>query len=97
MWRVKKGECPRTNTDVIAPPPSKLFSETDNSVAILLTHGTRSARQRRRREGRVHGERPLHEGLNGHQGSETTHSLSQGFAPCSARERPQSSWRWSSG
>jgi competence protein ComEC len=28
-------------TDVIAPPPGKLFSETnDNSVAILLTYGT---------------------------------------------------------
>ncbi len=28
-------------TDVIAPPPGVLFSETnDNSVAILLTHGT---------------------------------------------------------
>jgi len=28
-------------TDVIAPPPSELFSETnDNSVAILLTYGT---------------------------------------------------------
>ena len=27
--------------DVIAPPPGELFSETnDNSVAILLTHGT---------------------------------------------------------
>jgi competence protein ComEC len=30
-----------TNTDVIAPPPGELFSETnDNSVAILLTYGT---------------------------------------------------------
>jgi beta-lactamase superfamily II metal-dependent hydrolase len=28
-------------TDFIAPPPGDLFSETDdNSVAILLTHGT---------------------------------------------------------
>jgi len=28
-------------TDVIAPPPGNLFSETnDNSVAILLTYGT---------------------------------------------------------
>jgi beta-lactamase superfamily II metal-dependent hydrolase len=28
-------------TDVIAPPPGELFSETnDNSVAILLTYGT---------------------------------------------------------
>jgi competence protein ComEC len=27
--------------DVIAPPPGELFSETnDNSVTILLTHGT---------------------------------------------------------
>jgi competence protein ComEC len=30
-----------TRTDVIAPPPGELFSETnDNSVAILLTYGT---------------------------------------------------------
>ena len=29
------------STDVIAPPPGELFSETnDNSVAILLTYGT---------------------------------------------------------
>jgi competence protein ComEC len=28
-------------TDVIAPPPGELFSETnDNPVAILLTYGT---------------------------------------------------------
>jgi competence protein ComEC len=28
-------------TDVIAPPPGELFSETnDNSVAILLSYGT---------------------------------------------------------
>jgi competence protein ComEC len=33
--------CPGTNTDIIAPPPGELFSETnDNSVAILLTYGT---------------------------------------------------------
>jgi hypothetical protein len=31
----------RPSTDVIAPPPGDLFSETnDNSVAILLTYGT---------------------------------------------------------
>ena len=30
-----------TTADVIAPPPDKLFSETnDNSVGILLTHGS---------------------------------------------------------
>ncbi len=30
-----------TRTDVIAPPPGELFSETnDNSVVILLTYGT---------------------------------------------------------
>ena len=29
-----------TNTDVVAPPPGKLFSETnDKSVGILLTYG----------------------------------------------------------
>ena len=28
-------------TDVIVPPPSEFFSETnDNSVTILVTHGT---------------------------------------------------------
>ena len=31
----------RIITDVIAPPPGELYSETnDNSVAILLTYGT---------------------------------------------------------
>ncbi len=31
----------RTQADEIAPPPSQLFSETnDNSVAVLLTYGT---------------------------------------------------------
>jgi hypothetical protein len=32
--------------------------------------------------GGEHSRRPLHEALNGHQRSETTHTLSQGSAPC---------------
>jgi hypothetical protein len=32
-----------------------------------------------------------------HQRSETTHTLSQGSAPCSRMEPLRSSWRWSSG
>jgi competence protein ComEC len=41
MWRVKRGRYPRTNTEVIVPPPGELFPETnDNSVAILPTCGT---------------------------------------------------------
>jgi hypothetical protein len=95
-WRVKRGRsqrgnpeprtgCIRTNTDVIAPPPGELFSETnDNSVAILLTYGTARvllAGDAEAREGGT-GERFVHEALNGHQRPETTHNLSQGSALC---------------
>jgi hypothetical protein len=62
--------------DVIAPPPGELTSETnDNSVAVLLTFGLRPLARRRRGEEGVHSELLLHETLNGHQRSETTHTL----------------------
>jgi beta-lactamase superfamily II metal-dependent hydrolase len=58
-------------TNVTAPPPGELFSETsDNSVAILLTHGTTRVLlvgDAGAREEGVHGERPIHEALNGYQ------------------------------
>src|SRR3712207_5548105 len=72
-------------TDVIAPPPGELFSETnDNSVTILLTYAT--ARVLLAGDAEVKEEylakQLLHEALRGHQRSKTTHDLSQGFASC---------------
>ena len=50
------------STDVIAPPPGDLFSETnDNSVAILLTYGmVRVCSPATQRRSEVHRERSLH-------------------------------------
>jgi hypothetical protein len=75
-WTVR--QLRRCAKDAIVPPLGELFSETnDNSVAILLTYGPRAARWRRRDEGGgVHGQRPLHRSSDGHQGLETTHTLS---------------------
>jgi NAD(P)-dependent dehydrogenase (short-subunit alcohol dehydrogenase family) len=47
-----------------------------------LRRGPHPARRPRRGQGGAHDQRLLHEDLNGHQRSETTHNLSQGSAPC---------------
>ena len=80
----KKLDCKDPNT--WPRPTGELFSETNhNSVAILLTYGTARvllapATPRRGRKS-VCGEWPLHEALNGHQRSKTTHTLSQSSVP----------------
>jgi beta-lactamase superfamily II metal-dependent hydrolase len=59
-----------TNTDVIAPPPGELFSETnDNSVAILLTYGTARVLLAGDAEARENTRRSLSEALNSGQRS----------------------------
>ncbi len=65
-------------------PPGELFSETnDNSVAILLNYGSARVLLADHAEARrVHGERFVHEALNGHQGLKLQNKLSQGSAPC---------------
>jgi hypothetical protein len=64
-------------TDVIAPPPGDLFSETnDNSVAILLSYGPRPLGWRRRGEGGAHGERHEHEALNDYVAAQMQNLLS---------------------
>jgi beta-lactamase superfamily II metal-dependent hydrolase len=73
-------------TNVIGPPPGEFFSETnDNSVAILLTYGTARvllAGDAEAREEEYMASGPHTGPLTGHQRSETTHTLSQGSAPC---------------
>ena len=66
------------NTDVIASLPRELFSETnDNSVAVLLAYGAAASSwlATPKPGGGAYGERFVHEALNGHQRSETTHTL----------------------
>jgi beta-lactamase superfamily II metal-dependent hydrolase len=56
-------------TEVIAPPPGELLSETnDNSVAILLSYGTIHALLAGNTEVKKStGERYLHKALSGYQ------------------------------
>jgi hypothetical protein len=71
--------------DIIAAPGEFLSETNDNSVAILLTYGGARvlwAGDAKAGEEELHGERHLHEALNGHQRCETTNSLLQGSAPC---------------
>jgi hypothetical protein len=50
----------------MAPPTGELFSEiNDNLMAILPTFDLHPPGWRRRGQGGVHGERPVHEALNG--------------------------------
>jgi hypothetical protein len=73
-------------TDVIAPPPGNSFPRPTTTLCGYppdLWYGSRPARRRRRGQGGgVHGERPLHRPSDRHQRLETTHTLSQGSAPC---------------
>jgi hypothetical protein len=97
-YRMEWGD---VRADVIAPPPGKLFSETnDNSVAILLSYSTARVLLAGDAEGRKEeymAGGPLHRATDRHQRSETTHSLSQGSASCWAEESPRWSQRWSNG
>jgi len=57
-------------TDLIAPPPGEFLSETnDNSVTILVTHGTAALLS----AVVARAEEEQYEALNGYQRSETTH------------------------
>jgi hypothetical protein len=80
-------------TDVIAPPPGELFSETnDNSVAILLTSGTARvllAGDAEAREEEYMAGGPYTGSLTVHQRFETTHNLSLGSVPCWPKLRPR--------
>jgi hypothetical protein len=55
-----------------------------------------SSRRRRGVEG-VHGRRPLHEALNGHQGLKLQNAVSCGSAPCWLGKFPTCTWCWASG
>jgi hypothetical protein len=61
----------------MAPPTGELFSEiNDNLMAILPTFDLHPPGWRRRGQGGVHGEPPVHEVLNGHQRFKSTHTPS---------------------